>query len=306
MEIKLVISRAGTTTVELTDCISFTLVRDRYQPFATLRAKMIAVRNLYNYPCRAQFYLDGRLLHEGIIEQFTSELRDGVRFLTVVSKSYTAALLHNQPTPGMYPAATLASLMTMYHLPYVTYESGVTESRYMFVKESASMWEMLNHYTYLLNGGLPYITVPNHVRVTPKAAPAEFTVATNRILCKGEATDLSRIISRIDMADASGEYGVYSMTNTEATDCNITRVKQITLDKTYLSAPDKALDIRIKRSMQKMRGEYVEYIGYCGEDIGDKVMCVGFTYAPVGRIELCGDGNGLRTRIWHYYDPFAW
>ncbi len=306
MQIKLIISRAGTPTVELTDCIAFSLVRDRYLPYATLRATMIAQQNLYNYPCKAQFYLDGVLLHEGIIEQFSAELRDRTRFVKVVSRSYTAALMHNQPKPGIYPAATLQSLMTMYDLPCVTYETGVTESRYMFVKESASMWEMLNHYNYLLNGGSPYITVPNHVRVRPKSDPREFTVPTARLICKGECTDLSRIISRIDMADASGEYGAYTRTNTEATNRHITRVKQITLDKTYLSDPQKALEVRIKRSMQKMHAEYIEYLGYCGEDIGDRVTCVGFSGAPAGRIELNGSGEGLRTKVFYYHDPFAW
>lgn len=305
MNIKLTISRTGTPTVHLSDCVSFSLVRDRYLPYATLRATMIAARNLYIYPCRAQFYLNDGLLHDGIIEKFSSEIRDNIRFVTVVSHSFTSALMHNQPKPGMYPAATLESLMTMYHLPNVTYESGVAESRYMFVKDGASMWEMLNHYTYLLNGGSPYIVVPNHVRVTPKVNPPSYTLSASQVICKGECTDLSRIISRIDMADASGEYGTYTRTNSEATQRNITRVKQITLDKMYLSDPQKALDIRIKRSMQKMHGEYLEYIGYCGEDIGDAVTCTGFTQGAVGRIELKGSGEGLRTKIWYYDDPFS-
>ncbi len=306
MNIRLKISRIGTPTVELTDCISFSLVRDRYLPYATLRATMLTSRNECSYPCKAQFYLDGVLLHEGIIEQFRSELRGKMRYVTVVSRSFTAALMHNQPVPGMYPAATLQSLMTMYNLPNVTYESGVTASRYMYVKESTSMWEMLNHYTYLLNGGSPYITVPNHVRVTEKTNPPQYTVPTARLICKGECSDLSRMISRIDMADASGEYGAYTLTNSEAAARQITRVKQITLDKMYLSEPQKALDVRIKRSMQKMHADYVEYIGYCGEDIGDRVTCAGFSGAPAGRIELKGSGEGLRTKVWYYYDPFVW
>lgn len=305
MNIRLTISRDGTSTVNLSDCISFLLVRDRYLPYTTLRATMIATRSLYIYPCRAQFYLDDALLHDGIIEQYSSEIRDNIRFVTLVSRSFTSALMHNQPKPGLYPAATLESLMTMYHLPNVTYETGVTESRYMFVKENASMWEMLNHYTYQLNGSLPYITVPNHVRVTPKVQPPAYTVPAVKVICKGECTDLRRIISRIDMADAAGEYGTYTSTNAEATQRNITRVKQIALDRTYLSNPQQALDIRIKRSMQKMHAEYIEYIGYCGEDIGDALVCAGFTQGAVGRIELSGSGEGLRTKSWYYDDPFS-
>lgn len=305
MNIKLNVSRNGTTAVDLTDCISFSLVRDRYLPYATLRATMIAERTLYLYPSRAKLYLDNVLLHDGIIEQYTSEMRSNKRFVTIVSRSFTAALMHNQPKPGLYPSATLSSLMTMYDLPHVTYESGVTASRYMFVKESASMWEMLNHYNYLLNGGSPYITVPNHVRVTAKTNPPLYTVAAAQVIAKGECTDLSRMISRIDMADASGEYGTFTATNTEATQREITRVKQILLDKTYLSDPQKALDIRIKRSMQKMHGEFLEYMGYCGEDIGDTVKCAGFIQGTVGRIELSGKGEGLRTKLWCYDDPFS-
>lgn len=305
MNIKLTISRAGTTSADLNDCISFSLVRDRYLPYATLRATMVAERTLYCYPSRVQFYLDDILLHDGVIEQYTSEMRNNKRVVTIVARSFTSALMHNQPKPGLYPAATLESLMTMYELPHVTYESGVAAERYMYVKESTSMWEMLNHYNYLLNGGSPYITVPNHVRVTPKTNPPSYVVSAAQVLTKGECTDLSRIISRIDMADASGEYGTFTATNAEATRREITRVKQISLDKTYLSDPQKALDIRIKRSMQKMHGEYLEYMGYCGEDIGDTVVCAGFTNGSVGRIALSGSGEGLRTKIWYYDDPFS-
>ncbi len=304
MDIQLIISRSGTPTVTLTDCISFSLIRDRYLPYSTLRARCIAQRNLYDYPCKAQFYLDGVLLHEGIIEQFTSDLRDSTRFVTIVSKGFSAALMHNQPKPGMYASATLDTLMTMYNLPGVTYEQGVAESRYMFVKDNTSMWEMLRHYTFLLNGGTPYVTVPNHIRVTKKEAPAQFTVPASRVIHKGECTDLSRMISRVDMADASGEYGVYSMTNPEATARQLTRIKQILLDKQYLSDPEKALAFRIRHSMEKMHSEYVEYMGYCGEDIGDIVTATGFAYGEVGRIELYGEKYGLRTVIHYYYDPF--
>ncbi len=305
MNIKLTISRSGATGADLNDCISFSLVRDRYLPYATLRATMLAERTLYLYPSRARFYLDDALLHDGVIEQYTSEMRNNKRVVKIVSRSFTSALMHNQPKPGLYPAATLESLMTMYELPHVTYESGVTAERYMYVKESTSMWEMLNHYNYLLNGGLPYITVPNHVRVTPKTDPPSYTVSAAQVITKGECTDLSRVISRIDMADASGEYGTFTATNAEAKQREITRVKQILLDKTYLSDPQKALDIRIKRSMQKIHSEYLEYMGYCGEDIGDMVKCAGFTNGTVGRIELSGSGDGLRTKIWYYDDPFS-
>ncbi|MBE6846836.1 MAG: hypothetical protein E7503_01705 [Ruminococcus sp.] len=304
MDCKLIISRRGTTTVELTQCISFSLIRDRYLPYSILRAKCIAQRNLYNYPCKAQFYLDGVLLHEGIIEQFSSELQDSTRFVTVVSKGYSAALLHNQPKPGIYTSATLDTLMTLYELPHVTYEQGVAESRYMYVKDQTSMWEMLRHYTFLLNGGTPYVTVPNHIRVTKKESPAQFTVPASKVIRKGECADLTRMVSRVDMADASGEYGVYSSTNPDAAACEITRIKQILLDRQYLSDPIKATEFRIRHSMEKMRSEYVEYLGYGGEDLGDIVTATGFAYGEVGRIELYGGQHGLRTVIHYYYDPF--
>lgn len=305
MEIMLRLSRSGTATVDEYQCIRFSFVRDRYLPYSTLRATMVASRGVYNDPCKVQFYMDGKLMHEGIIEQLDAFVKEGTSYLTVVSKGFSAALMHNQPVPGIYPAATLSSLMTMYHLPYVTYQDDVTESRYMFVKDNTSMWDMLTHYTFKLNGGYPYVTVPNHVCVTPKTNPPEYIVQTAQLIRKGDCTNLTRMLSRVDMADASGEYGVYSLENQEALRCNVVRIKQITLDKQYLSEPELALQYRIQCSMQKLRARYYEYMGYCGEDIGDIVTVIGFTSAYVGRIELSGEGDDLRTLIYCYQDPFC-
>lgn len=305
MEVMLRVSRIGTATVDVYQCVSFSLVRDRYVPYSTLRAEVIPTVGSYNHPCKAEFFLDGVLLHQGIIEQFESRLDGGQLYMTVVSKGYTAALIHNQPVPGIYPAATLQSLMELYQLPFVTYQDDVLESRYMFVKDNTSMWDMLCHYTFKLNGGLPYITVPNHVCVTPKEDPPQFTILLEQLVRTGDCANLSRMISRVDMADASGEYGVYSMQNEKADSYNVVRVKQITLDKQYLSDPEQALLYRIHCSMQKLRSSYAEYIGYQGEDIGDYVMVQGFTSGYADRIALSGNGKQLRTVVHFYHDPFC-
>lgn len=305
MEIMLRVSRNGTVTAEEHQCVRFSLVRDRYMPYSTLHATIITERGLYYYPCKAEFYMNGVLMHEGIIEQMDSSFEECVPYLRIVSKGFSAALLHNQPVPGIYPSATLDSLMTMYDLPFVTYQEGVDASRYMYVKDNTSMWDMLTHYNFKLNGGYPYVTVPNHICVLPKTNPASFIVQSRQVIRSGEYADLKRIISRVDMADATGEYGKYSLENEEAIDCNVVRVKQITLDKQYLSDPEQALQYRIKCSMQKLRAQYYEYKGYCGEDLCDRVTVIGFGSAQVGRIELRGEGDDLRTLIYCYHDPFC-
>lgn len=305
MEVMLRVSRLGTATVDVYQCVSFSLVRDRYVPYSTLRAVVIPTVGWYNHPCKAQFYLDGVLMHEGIIEQFESKLDGGQVYMTVVSKGYSAALMHNQPVPGIYSAATLQSLMEMYQLPFVTYQDDVVESRYMYVKDNTSMWDMLCHYNFKLNGGLPYITVPNHVCVLPKEAPPQFTVPLAQVVRTGDCANLSKMISRVDMADASGNYGAYSLENESAESYHVMRVKQITLDKQYLSDPEQALLYRIDCSMRKMRSSFAEYVGYCGEDIGDQVTVEGFTSGFASRIEVSGSGKQLRTVVHFYHDPFC-
>ncbi len=286
-------------------CLHFTLVRDHYLPYAELKAEFISDAFGHGFPCRAKFYLDGVLLLDGLANHVEIVKKNGRKLVTITAKSYSAALLDNQPAPGIYPDATLSSLMSLYQLPHITYQQDVQKSNYVYVKDHTTMWEMLIHYTYKLNGGFPYIEGNNHVRVMPKNPPVLFEIRPEEIIRYGTQHDASRVISRIEMADAAGNHGAFSMNNPYAQERNIVRIKQIALDKQYLSHPEYALTHRIYRSMQKVRADYVEYIGYKGEDLQDEVCFTGFSTGRADRIEIRGDHGRLYTKVYHYFDPFC-
>ena len=286
-------------------CLRFTLTRDHYLPYAELKAEFISEAFGHGFPRHAKFYLDDMLLFEGLADHVKIVKKNGRKLVAISAKSYSAALLDNQPTPGIYPNATLSSLMSLYHLPYITYQQNVNQSNYVYVKDNTSMWEMLIHYTYKLNGGFPYIEGNNHVRVTRHSQPRLFEIQPEEIISCGTQHDNSRVISRIEMADAAGNYGTFSMNNPYAEERNIVRIKQIALDKQYLSHPEYALTHRIYRSMQKIRTTYAEYLGYKGEDLQDHVCFIGFSGGYADRIEIRGEQGRLSTKVYHYHDPFC-
>ena len=64
MQIRCECCLADGSTVTLSDCLQFVLVRDRYQPCATLNIRMLTAEPVAP-PVLVRFYLGGQLLHEG-------------------------------------------------------------------------------------------------------------------------------------------------------------------------------------------------------------------------------------------------
>ena len=292
----------GNVTV-LSDCLGFTLLRERYQAYAELHAVFLTDAPLAA-PSEAEFRLDGRLLHDGCIEQASCVRASGQYLMKISSRSYTAALTKNQLVPGLHYAVTLQSLMETYALPKITYDASIPEINYIYVRENAAMWDSIMAYNYKLCRGFPYIRVPNLLCMMPQTGTEPVVLPADAVLSDATGGDCSGMLSRIDMANAAGEYGTFTMTNPEAIRRNIVRVRQILLDKQYVHAPDDALRWRIALSNRRMCSRTICYSGYCGEDIEDLVQA-GALRARVSRIRITGDRNGIRTEDSFYFDPFC-
>ena len=286
-------------------CIRFSLLRERYLPHSVLSADFFCEHSDYSLLCRVQFFLDGVLLHDGILRSYTAKTEKNRRILHITSHSFAEALLHNQLTPGLHLHVTLSGLMTTYELPHMTYEENIPETTYIYVRDGTAMWDSIAGYNYKLNIGYPYVTLTNHLRMTPKSDDDPITIPANDILSTQVGGDLSNLISRIDMADIDGTYGTFSMSNPEATGRGITRVKQILMDRMFLYDPYQALYYRLAVSNRRLKQKIVTYFGYCGEDIEDLMKCEGFLQDRVSRILIIGDNGSVRTTDTFYYDSFC-
>ena len=288
---------------DLTDCLRFRLIRDRYAPDASLDITMRAP-SAHTEPLRVQFSLNGTLLHDGFVRTSQYVQENGLCVLRLRTRAYSSVLTGNQLVPGLYFDVTLASLMTAYQLPQITYQQGGSSVRYLCVKENAGMWDTLTAFSYKLCGGYPYVRVPNLLCVSPQTGGSAIVLPADALLMRGEGTSSDGMISRIDMADLDGTYGAYTASNPAAVQRGITRVRQILMDRQFLYDPDDALRFRIACSNRRMRSVTLRYAGYCGEDCEDLCACGDLT-ARVSRITLtCADGV-LTTEDVFYFDDFC-
>lgn len=293
---------ADGSSVTCTDCLQFLLVRDRYQPCASLNVRILTDTPL-TPPMRVRFFLGGVLLHEGCIRKCTCKLEKKQFVMQIRSESYTAALTQNQLVPGLYTQVTLRQLMQTYGLPHITYQD-VPSVRYVYVKENANMWDTIVAYNYKLCRGYPYVRVPNLLCMLPQTVPEAVILPEDRLLQVTSGGEDSGILSRVDMANAVGEYGAFTMDNPEAAARGIVRVRQILFDRQYAYDPDDALRFRIAVSNRRIRSRSIRYIGYCGEDVEDLAVCGDFT-GRVGKVVVSGNSSGIETEDTFYFDPFC-
>lgn len=290
------------TMTTLRDCLSFTLVRERYLPYAVMHMKMRCSADLQP-PVQIRFFLDSFMLIDGIVQKADISQEDGLTVLNATVRSFTAALSKNQLEPGIHSDVTLDSLMTVYDLPHISYQTGMQQVDYVFVKEHSPMWDALAAYNYKLNGGYPYVRADNLLCVTPQAQHAPVILPSEllarRSLCRNDS-----IVSRFLMADLSGDYGAFSADNPEAVPRQIVNVRQIPFDKQFLYDPAAGLQYRIALCNRRILGRAVAYIGYCGEDIEDAVTADGVT-AFVSKITVRGDRKGIVTEDCFYTDRFC-
>ena len=302
MEIRCECIAADGSVTALQNVLRFTLLRDRYLPAASLSIRLLTGTQ-QPVPVTVRLYLDGQLVHEGCVRKCTCMLEQKQHIMQISSQSYSVLLTQNQLVPGLYTQVTLQQLMETYALPHITYQD-VPGIRYVYVKENANMWDTIVAYNFKLCQGYPYFRAPDLLCMLPQTGTGAVVLPSDRLLRKAVCGETGSIISRIEMADAVGEYGTYTMDNPEAAARGIVRVRQIRFDRQYAYDPEDALRFRIAVSNRRLNGQILRYIGYCGEDLEDLVSCGDFT-GRVSRILITGDGSGIVTEDTFYSDPFC-
>ena len=302
MQIRCECIAADGSITALHDVLHFSLLRDRYLPCASLAIRLLTAAQ-QPVPVAVRLCLDGQPVHEGCVRKCTCILEKKQHIMQISSQGYSALLTQNQLVPGLYTQVTLQQLMETYALPHITYQD-VPGIRYVYVRENANMWDTIVAYNYKLCRGYPYIRVPNLLCMMPQTGTEAVVLPADRLLRRGICGETGGIISRIDMANAVGEYGSYTMDNPEAAARGIVRVRQILFDRQYAYDPEDALRFRIAVSNRRLNGQVLRYIGYCGEDLEDLAVCGDFS-ARVSRILITGDSTGIVTEDTFYADPFC-
>ena len=303
MNVECVLTYSDQRTVTLTECLHFSLLRDRYQAFAALSAQFF-IDDFTELPDSAVLRINGQLVHYGIVQKSECVREKNRLTIRFASRSFTSALLRNQLVPDVYFNVTLRSLMETYRLPKIEYDDRMEEVRYVVVKENAAMWDTIIAYNYKLCGGFPYVRVPNLLCMMPQTGSAVTVLPDDRVIAAKQGGSCMEMISRIDMANAAGEYGSYTMENSEAVRRGIVRNRQIKLDKQYLYDPTDALRFRIALGNRRLDSRSFRYIGYCGEDLED--LCrIGSLTARVSRILITGSEKGIFTEDTFYFDSFC-
>ena len=294
---------SGSTLTEAV-CLSFRLEKERYTPFTALTARFLTDSSDFGNPASVAFRLDDQLLHQGILDTLTVTKQKGIRTVEISSRGFTSLLMQNQMAAGMLTGVTLQSLMEQYAVPGVTYESGVTQNNYVWVKEGTSQWDAIVNYGYKYNRGYPYISGANEVRLTRKAA-GSIAIDGDALLAAGGLLDYTRMVSHIHMADAEGNPDAFSLENPEATARNISRHRQISLDLQYAAEPEACLEQKLRYSMRGCSGDRAVYPGYHGEDLERHIILGSFAQGYFSRLVITGAGGQIRTEVYLYRDKFC-
>ncbi|WP_295091554.1 hypothetical protein [uncultured Ruminococcus sp.] len=294
---------SGSTLTEAV-CLSFRLEKERYTPFTALTARFLTDSSDFGNPASVAFRLDDQLLHQGILDTLTVTKQKGIRTVEISSRGFTSLLMQNQMAAGMLTGVTLQSLMEQYAVPGVTYESGVTQTNYVWVKEGTSQWDAIVNYGYKYNRGYPYISGANEVRLTRKAA-GSIAIEGDALLAAGGLLDYTRMVSHIHMADAEGNPDAFSLENPEATARNISRHRQIPLDLQYAAEPEACLEQKLRYSMRGCSGDRAVYPGYHGEDLERHIILGSFAQGYISRLVITGAGGQIRTEVYLYRDKFC-
>ena len=286
--------------------ISFSFRKDAYLPYTLLSGKIVSDGRIFTDAAEIFLCVEGFTVHHGLIDQITTETSGGICLTSFVSRGFTSLLCQNQLEPGMITGVSINSLMdSFYTLPYVTHENNSDTSSYIYVSSNSTMWDGVVNLSYKLCGTYPYIRGDNCVRITPFPEPESFSYTDDELLSAGSEFTGRRLMSHFHMADISGHYGTYDLTDSDVTARKIIRHKYFELDMEFLNDPQQALAYRDKYACRAWKRLFCKYSGYNGEDISDTVTFNGVSNERISAVTITGNSSGITTSLSVFHDRFT-
>lgn len=300
----LVLDSSG-NSVEEENILSFSFRKDAYTPYTSLTLKAKADSASFLTASEVKFYVRGKLVHHGLIDKLTAETSGGSKIMTLISRGFTSLLCQNHVEPGLKTDVSINNFMdSLYDLPNVSHEDNSTQTSYIYIKNNTSMWDGIVCLSYRHCGTYPYIRGTNCVRITPEAEPAAFAYENEELISTGELLTSRRLTSHFHMADMSGEFGQYELTDADVKGLGIVRHKFFELDRRFLSDPADALAFHDKYDKRAFKQRFCTYCGYNGEDISDTISFTGVDSERIAAVEISGSRGDITTKVSVYYDKF--
>jgi hypothetical protein len=297
-------SSSGTLFTER-NVLSFSFSKELYTPYSTLTAHICASALSYDDAAEVLLLLDGHTVHHGLIDSIKCEQKNGCRFVSISSRSFTSLLCQNQIEPGLKMNISFNMLMEDYYtLPYVTHENDSDTSSYIYVRPNTSMWDAAANLTYKRRGTYPYIKGTNTVMMSPVSSPSSFDLSSEKLISAGTEMINSRLASDYHMADIDGNYGTFDLTDSDAAPLKIVRHKYFDLDMRFLYSPQQALVYRDKYDFRGRKMIFCSYSGYHGEDLNDLVSFGSINGERIGYVSVNGSSRGVFTEVGVYRDKF--
>ena len=285
--------------------LSFSFSKELYTPYSTLTARICTSALSYDDAAEVLLLLDGNTVHHGLIDSIKCEQKNGCRFVSISSRSFTSLLCQNQIEPGLKMNISFNMLMEDYYtLPYVTHENDSDTSSYIYVRPNTSMWDAAANLTYKRRGTYPYIRGTNTVMMSPVLSPSSFDLNGEKFISSGTEVINSRLASDYHMADIDGNYGSFDLTDSDAAPLKIVRHKYFDLDMRFLYSPQQALVYRDKYDFRGRKMIFCSYSGYHGEDLNDLVSFGSISGERIGYVSVNGSSKGVFTEVGVYRDKF--
>lgn len=282
--------------------IGFRFIKERYTPYSILDITAISSEN-YSDIREIRFELNGKLIHSGIMDNMTVTKSGGETRLRISSRGFTSMLSQNELEPGLLTSVSLNSLMNSVYIPRTTWQSSAQTARYIYVKEHDSVWSAIVSLGLTVNGQYPYIGCANEIRISPKSEL--LTAVPENIYEEGEIGDYSKMVSYYHMKDAEGNY-TYNYTDGFAEERGIVRHKYINFDKQFIALNDCGLQYRLNFTERGCNGRFVSYLGWCGEELRDKLRFPDGTVEEVSLIDIRGNAKrGVFTKTVCYHDKYC-
>ena len=306
MTVSVITIEEDLTETTHTDIISFSFRKNAYIPYTQLSVQFVTTTGTIPNAAEIKLVIDNNVVHHGLIDTVETRTNCSKNIHTITSTGFTSLLCRNQIEPGLKPNISLNSLMDgFYTIPYVTHENNSDTSNYIYVKNNSSMWDSIANLSYKLLGTYPYIRETNKVMITPFTAPVTYTFSTTERIVLGQGVNYRRLISNYHMADINGEYGTFDLEDADVLQKKIVRHEYFDLDRRFLHDPQQALVYRDKFDSRESKFAYIEYYGYRGEDLFDKVKISPLsTPMRITDIMIKGSDSRIITRLSYYIDKF--
>lgn len=294
------------------DIISMTYDKEWYTPYSSLNITFLSETVLTD-PNEVTVTIESKIIHNGPIYTIESQRCSDQKFLiTLYSRGYTAALGVNQPIPRINSNVDLSGVLTSnITLPKISCEANTKKVNYIYILDKDTLWDAIVTYTTKAYGSYPYIRNANTVMATPPEAGYYKYTYTDEIINSSYGSNLSNLISQINMKDYDDSYETYELTNTYAIDRSIIRESKINYDRQWTADPDIALKKRICYSNRAAKYRAVKVLNYHGEDLFDKFTVrysnggLFVSERRIHRINITANKNGVFTKLYTYYDSYS-